>query len=51
MPGEIGGRRGSSEVYRAENIELRAGDRIRWTKGPSCTYNQTGSLIGGRPGP
>ena len=31
-PGEIGGRRGGSEVYRAESIELRAGDRIRWTR-------------------
>ena len=31
-PAEIGGRRGGSEVYRAEAIELRAGDRIRWTR-------------------
>ena len=31
-PGEIAGRRGGSEVYRAEAIELRAGDRIRWTR-------------------
>ena len=31
-PGEIGARRGGSEVYRAEAIELRAGDRIRWTR-------------------
>ena len=31
-PDEIGGRRGGSEVYRAEDIELRAGDRIRWTR-------------------
>ena len=31
-PGEIGGRRGGSEIYRAEGIELRAGDRIRWTR-------------------
>ena len=31
-PGEIGGRRGGSEVYRTEEIELRAGDRIRWTR-------------------
>ena len=31
-PGEIGGRRGGSEVYRSEGIELRAGDRIRWTR-------------------
>ena len=31
-PGEIAGRRGGSEVYRREDIELRAGDRIRWTR-------------------
>ncbi len=31
-PEEIGGRRGGSEVYRAEKIQLRAGDRIRWTR-------------------
>ena len=33
-PGEIGGRRGGSEVYRAEGIELRGGDR---TAGPATT--------------
>ena len=31
-PGEIGGRKGGSEVYRAEGIELRSGDRVRWTR-------------------
>ena len=31
-PAEIGGRKGGSKVYRAEGIELRAGDRIRWTR-------------------
>ena len=31
-PSEIGGRRGGTEVYRSEDIELRAGDRIRWTR-------------------
>ena len=31
-PAEIGGRQGGAEVYRAEGIELRAGDRIRWTR-------------------
>ena len=31
-PGEIGGRRGGSEVYRREDIELCNGDRIRWTR-------------------
>ncbi len=28
-PSEIGGRRGGTEVYRAETVDLRAGDRIR----------------------
>ena len=31
QPSRIGGR-GGVEVYRAEGIELRAGDRIRWTR-------------------
>ncbi|MYH32959.1 MAG: conjugative relaxase [Gammaproteobacteria bacterium] len=31
-PSHIGGRRGGTEVYRSESIELRAGDRIRWTR-------------------
>ena len=31
-PAEIGGRKGGSEVYRSEGIELRGGDRIRWTR-------------------
>ncbi len=31
-PSHIGGRRGGTEVYRAEALELRAGDRIRWTR-------------------
>ena len=31
-PSEIGGRRGGTEAYRSEDIELRAGDRIRWTR-------------------
>ena len=31
-PAEIGGRRGGTEVYRAEGVELRAGDRVRWTR-------------------
>ncbi len=28
----LGARRGAVEVYRSENIELRAGDRVRWTR-------------------
>ena len=31
-PSQIGGRRGGTEVYRTEPIELHAGDRIRWTR-------------------
>ena len=31
-PAQIGGRRGGTEVYRTETIELRAGDRVRWTR-------------------
>ncbi len=31
-PGRIAGRAGGAEVYRVEDIELRAGDRIRWTR-------------------
>ena len=31
-PRRVGARRGAVEVYRREAIELRAGDRIRWTK-------------------
>ena len=31
-PRMAGTRRGAVEVYRAEGIELRAGDRIRWTR-------------------
>ena len=31
-PSQVAGNRGGSEVYRSEEIELRAGDRIRWTR-------------------
>ncbi len=31
-PGEIAGSKGGSEVYGTDAIELRAGDRIRWTR-------------------
>ena len=31
-PSQVGARKGGTEVYRAETIELRAGDRIRWTR-------------------
>ena len=31
-PDQVAGRHGGSEVYRAEPMELRAGDRVRWTR-------------------
>ena len=31
-PGQVAGRNGGTEVYRAEAIEFRAGDRVRWTR-------------------
>ena len=31
-PSQIGGLKGGTEVYRSGGIELRAGDRIRWTR-------------------
>ena len=31
-PRQVGASRGAVEVYRAEPMELRAGDRIRWTR-------------------
>ena len=32
IPGRLAARSGGVEVYRAENLELRQGDRIRWTR-------------------
>ena len=31
-PRQVGAKRGAVEVYRTESTELRAGDRIRWTR-------------------
>ena len=31
-PRQVGARRGGVEVFRAERMDLRAGDRIRWTR-------------------
>ena len=48
-PEEIGGRRGGSEVYRAEEIEIRAGDRIRWTRndvGLGLVNSRTAEVVG-----
>ena len=48
-PEEIGGRKGGSEVYRAEEVELRAGDRIRWTRndaGLGLVNSRTAEVVG-----
>ena len=53
-PGRIAGRSGGAEVYRAEDIELRAGDRIRWTRndmGSGLVNSRTAEVLsagGGR---
>ena len=52
-PSEIGGRKGGTEVYRAETVELRAGDRIRWTrndKGLGLVNSGTAEVMGVRNG-
>ena len=52
-PSEVGGRRGGSEVYRTETVELRAGDRIRWTrndKGLGLVNSGTAEVLGVRNG-
>ncbi len=48
-PSQIGGRQGGTEVYRAEGIELRAGDRIRWTRnddGLGVVNSRTAEVLG-----
>ncbi len=52
-PEEIGGRRGGSEVYRVEEIELRAGDRIRWTRNDAGLWlvnSRTAEVVAVRDG-
>ena len=52
-PSEIGGRQGGTEVYRTETVELRAGDRIRWTrndKGLGLVNSGTAEVLGVRNG-
>ena len=47
-PGQVAGRHGGSEVYRAEPIELRAGDRVRWTrndKGLGLVNSRTAEVV------
>ena len=48
-PAQIGGARGGTEVYRSEGIELRAGDRIRWTRndaGLGVINSRTAEVMG-----
>ena len=48
-PSRIGGRSGGTEVYRSEGIELRAGDRIRWTRndaGLGVVNSRTAEVLG-----
>ena len=48
-PSRIGGRSGGTEVYRSEGIELRAGDRIRWTRndaGLGLVNSRTAEVLG-----
>ncbi len=52
-PRHIGGRKGGSEVYRVEEIELRAGDRIRWTRndaGLGLVNSRTAEVISVKDG-
>ena len=52
-PSEIGGRQGGTEVYRRESVELRAGDRIRWTrndKGLGLVNSGSAEVMGIRNG-
>ena len=47
-PGRIAARAGGVEVYRCEQIELRAGDRIRWTRndaGLGLVNSQTAEVM------
>ena len=48
-PAQVGGRSGGTEVYRAEGIELRAGDRVRWTRndaGLGVVNSRTAEVMG-----
>ena len=52
-PSQIGGRKGGTEVYRTASIELRAGDRIRWTRndqGLGLVNSGTAEVTGVRKG-
>ena len=53
-PRQVSAKRGAVEVYRTEAIELRAGDRIRWTRNDTglglvnSDTAEVGSVRGGR---
>ncbi|MXY65181.1 MAG: relaxase domain-containing protein [Gammaproteobacteria bacterium] len=52
-PGQVGARNGGVEVYRTEEMELRAGDRIRWTRndaGLGLVNSQTAEVVSIRNG-
>ena len=52
-PGRIAARAGGVEVYRKETMELRAGDRIRWTRndaGLGLVNSQTAEVTAVRDG-
>ena len=52
-PGRIAARAGGVEVYKRERIELRAGDRIRWTRndaGLGLVNSQTAEVAGIKDG-
>ena len=53
QPGRIAARAGGVEVYRKETMELRAGDRIRWTRndaGLGLVNSQTAEVTAVRDG-
>ena len=52
-PNRVAARAGGVEVYRVENIELRPGDRIRWTRndtGLGLVNSQTAEVAAVRDG-
>ena len=52
-PGRLAARSGGVEVYRVEEIELRQGDRVRWTrndKGLGLVNSQTAEVVSVREG-
>ena len=52
-PNRLAARAGGVEGYRADEIELRAGDRIRWTRndaGLGLVNSQTAEVAGVRDG-